>query len=68
MTCVGKAANSKSKKALSFNAKNGKITVKKGTKKGTYKMKVTVTAAGTNTDDPQYKSGTKKVTVKVVVK
>ena len=36
----------------------------KGTKKGTYKMKVTVTAAG----NASYKAGTKTVTVKVKVK
>ena len=55
-------ATGKSKKALKF--KNGKITVKKGTKKGTYKMTVTVKAAAT--DD--YKAASKKVTVSVKVK
>ena len=45
-------------------SKAGKITVKKGTKKGTYKIKVAVTAAGND----NYKAGTKNVTVKVVVK
>ena len=45
-------------------AKNGKITVKKGLKKGTYKIKVTVSAAGNNT----YKKATKTVSVKIVVK
>jgi hypothetical protein len=43
-------------------AKNGKITVKKGTKKGTYKIKVKVTAAATNNVDSASK------TVKVVIK
>ena len=42
----------------------GNITVKKGTKKGTYKIKVEVTAAGND----QYEAGTKTVTVKVKVK
>ena len=57
-TAVGK----KAKKALTF--KNGKIIVKKKTKKGTYKMKVTVTAAaatGYNASAPV----TKTIIVKV---
>lgn len=45
-------------------AKNGKITVKKGLKKGTYKVKIKVTAAGTAV----YKAKTKTVTVKIKVK
>ncbi len=45
-------------------AKNGKITVKKGLKKGTYKIKVKVTAAG----NAEYKAAVKTVTVKIVVK
>ena len=45
-------------------AKSGKITVKKGLKAGTYKVKITVTASG-NAD---YKKGSKTVTVKIVVK
>ena len=49
---------------LTVNAKTGKITVKKGTKKGTYKVKVTVTAAG----DGNFKPGTKTVTVTIKVK
>jgi hypothetical protein len=56
--------NKKSKKVLKINSKNGKITVKKKTKKGTYKVKVTVTAAGNN----QYKSGSKTIDVSVKVK
>lgn len=59
-----KFANSKAKKALSLNRKNGKITVKKGTKKGKYKMTVAVTARG----DGNFKAATKKVTVTVRVK
>ncbi|MBE6741439.1 MAG: hypothetical protein E7570_03960 [Ruminococcaceae bacterium] len=42
----------------------GKITVKKGLKKGTYKVKVKVKAAGNDT----YKSATKIVTVTIKVK
>ena len=49
---------------LTVNAKNGKITVKKGTKKGTYKAKVKVSAAG----DGDYKAGAKTVTVTIKVK
>ena len=45
-------------------AKNGKITVKKGLKKGTYKIKVKVTAAGNS----NYNKATKTVTVTVRVK
>jgi len=43
---VATVANGPGEKALKINAKTGKITVKKKTKKGTYKMNVTVTAAG----------------------
>jgi predicted nucleic acid-binding Zn-ribbon protein len=50
--------------ALSVNAKTGKVTVKKGTKKGTYKIKITVTAAG----NANYKAGSKSVTCAIVVK
>ena len=45
-------------------AKTGKVTVKKGLKKGTYKVKVKVTAAG-NTN---YRKATKKVTFRIKVK
>ncbi|MBQ9015701.1 MAG: hypothetical protein IJ109_06210 [Firmicutes bacterium] len=45
-------------------AESGKITVKKGIKKGTYKVKVKVTAQGTGT----YLAGSKTVTIKVRVK
>ena len=45
-------------------SKAGKVTVKKGLKKGTYKVKVKVTAAGTTA----YKAGSKTVTVKIVIK
>ena len=49
---------------VTVNKKNGKLTVKKGTKKGTYTVKVKVTAAGNTT----YKAGSKIVTVKINVK
>lgn len=42
----------------------GKVTVKKGLKKGTYKVKVKVTAAG----DKNHLSSSKVVTIKVVIK
>ena len=45
-------------------SKSGKITVKKGLKKGTYKLKVNVTAAG----NANYEPLTKIVTVKIKVK
>ena len=45
-------------------SKAGKFTVKKGLKKGTYKVKVNVSAAG----NKNYKAGSKTVTVKVRIK
>jgi hypothetical protein len=45
-------------------AKNGKVTVKKGTPKGTYQLKVKVTAGGNDSYEPK----TKKVTLTVTVK
>ena len=51
-------------KKITVNKKTGKITLKKGLKKGTYKVKIKVTAAG----NKEYKSGTKTVTVKIVVR
>ena len=42
----------------------GKLTVNKGTKKGTYKIKIKVKAAG----NKNYKALTKTVTVKLTVK
>ena len=63
LTYKAKPIGKKAKKALKF--KNGKITVKKGTKKGTYKMKVTVKAAAT---DGYLASKAVTKTVKVVVK
>ena len=52
------------KKKFSINKKNGKVTVKKGLKKGTYKLKVKVKASGNTT----YKAGTRTVTVTIKVK
>lgn len=54
----------KAAKKFKVNAKTGKITLSKGTKKGTYKVKIKATAAG----NTSYKPGSKTVTVKVVVK
>ena len=45
-------------------AANGRFTVRKGLKKGTYKIKVQVTAAG----GANYAPGTKTVTVKIRIK
>lgn len=45
-------------------SKKGRITVKKGTKKGTYKIKVRVTAAGNS----QYEKGSKTVLLKIKIK
>ena len=63
VTYSAKAANAKSKKVLKFD-KKGNITVKKGTKRGTYKAKITVKAKGTTA----YKPLTKVVSVKIVVR
>ena len=57
-------STSASLKKFKVNAKNGTITVPKGTKKGTYKVKVKVEAKGTS----KYAYGSKTVTVKVKVK
>ena len=51
-------------KKISINKKTGKVTIKKGLKKGTYKVGVTVKAAGTS----KYEAVRKKVTVKITVK
>ncbi|MCR5207640.1 MAG: hypothetical protein K6C14_04085, partial [Eubacterium sp.] len=45
-------------------AKNGRITVKKGLKKGTYKVKIKIKASG----NTEYKAKTKTVTVIIRVK
>lgn len=51
-------------KKITINKRTGKVTVKKGLRKGTYKIKVKVTAAGNG----NYKKGTKTVTVRIKVK
>lgn len=63
---VGKLTYAKSSgnKKITINKKTGKVTVKKGLKKGTYKVKVKVKAAG----NANYKPITRTVTFKVRVK
>jgi endo-1,4-beta-xylanase len=51
-------------KKITVNKKTGKATVKKGLAKGTYKVKVKVTAAG----NANYKKASKTITFKVIVK
>jgi hypothetical protein len=51
-------------KGITINKTTGKVTVKKGLKKGTYKIKVKVKAAG----DDNYNSAAKTVTFKIKVK
>ena len=60
----GKKVKGAQLKKIVLNKKTGKLTLKKGLKKGTYKIKVKVKAAGTS----NYKAKTKTVTVKIVVK
>ena len=57
-------AKTSGSKKITINKKTGNVTVKKGLKKGTYKIKVNVKAAGGG----NYASATKKVTVKITVK
>ena len=52
------------KKKITIDKNTGKITVKKKLKKGTYKVKVKVSAAG----NANYKAGEKTVTVTIKVK
>ena len=61
-----KVSVSKKKFAKKFlvNKKTGKITIKKGVKKGLYKFKIKVTAAG----NANYLPSSKNVTVKIKVK
>lgn len=60
----GKVTYKVTKKNSKLTFKSGKVTVKKKTKKGTYKIKVKVTAAGNS----KYKSASKTVTITVKVK
>ena len=59
-----KGSDKKYKKYFKVNKKNGNITVKKGLKKGTYRVTVNVKAAG----DANHNSKTKKATVTVRVR
>ena len=58
------SGSAKAKKALKLNKTNGKITVKRLTKKGIYTIKVRVSAAGTTV----YKAGNQTVLVTIKVK
>ena len=51
-------------KKITVNKKTGKVTIKKGLKKGTYKVKVKVKAAGNSEHKP---SAVKKVTITIKV-
>ena len=51
-------------KAITIDSKTGKVTVKRGLKKGTYKVSVKVNAAGNSNYDKSFKTGT--FTVKVI--
>ena len=57
-------SKAKTPKRFKVNAKTGVITVPKGTKKGTWKLKVKVTAKG----NANYKKGSKTATVRITVK
>lgn len=58
-----KRVSARSSKSLTVNKKTGRVTVKKGTKKGTYKVKIQVAAKGT----ANYKKAAKTLTCTVVV-
>ncbi len=62
----GKVSYEKTKgnKSISVNSKTGRITIKKGLKKGKYTVKISVRAAG----NKNYKAALKKIKVKIVVK
>lgn len=55
----------KGSKKIAINKKNGKVTVKKGLKKGTYKVKVKIKAAGNANYNA---SAFKTVTFKIIIK
>lgn len=61
---LSSVSKKKFKRYFSVNKKSGKVTVKKGLGKGTYKLKVKVTASG----DANHEVATKSVTVKIKVK
>ena len=58
---LSSVSKSKFKKYFKVDVKSGKITIKKGLKRGTYKVKVKITAAGND----QYKSRSKTATLTV---
>lgn len=58
------AANALSKGKIKYNSQTGKFIVKKGLKKGTYKMRVEVAAKG----DFDYEPGAARATVVIIVK
>ena len=60
---IAKYYNKASQKYLSFNVKNGAVTVQKGTPKGTYAVRVTITSKAT----ANYKAGSRTKYIKVVV-
>ena len=62
---IKKVSKAKYKKKFTINKKTGKITVKKGTPKGTYKLTVTSKAAGNKN---YKKSSTKTAVVTIKVK
>lgn len=51
-------------KKITINKKTGKVTLKKGLKKGTYKVKLNITANGNS----NYNKLTKTITVKIKIK
>ena len=57
-------AKKNASKYLTINKTSGKITIKKGTKKGTYSLKITVKASGNSS----YNAALKTVTAKIIVK
>lgn len=61
---VTKWVTAKAKSYFVVNKTSGKVTVRKGIPKGTYKFKVKITAAG----NANYEAGTKTVTVSIIVK
>lgn len=59
-----KKTNKKYGRKISINSSNGNVTVKRGLKKGTYKVKVEVSDGGNN----NYNGSTRTVTFKIKVK
>ena len=51
-------------KCITINKKTGKVTIKKGAKRGTFKFRIKVSAAGNN----NYKARSKLITCTMVVK